>query len=376
MNTEENDPPVRGTAFVSEASVTLPRCIQPGTTVLATRRTTRRHFLMRPDRDGTVQQLYLYTTAVLAKQFGIAMHAVQLLSTHMHEVLTDTRGELPRFMQQRNRLFANALKRHRNWSEEVFARGSPNYVSLEGPAAALREIGYTIANCVAAAAVTRYEDWPGVSAFADGARTTIRVERPQMYFNPKNPRWPQTVELELSAPPSIRAAYQDELHAYDAIRDAVADAVRRARNSVVAAGKSVWDLARLVTVSHEHRATSQEPVRGRDPTIATAGRKDEAEQAFAARRTFLLSYRAALIRLRQGLKDVVFPQGTWRLCQEFGARAASASLICAENHSEDHDAVDTSEGIDDGLTSRPLARAQGSSDTVLTCTRNGPVEPA
>src|SRR4051812_20366591 len=126
--------------------MTMPRCIQAGKTWFVTRRTTRRFFLLRPDADKTVQDLYWYITAVLAGELGVELHAVQVLSTHMHEVLTDTRGELPRFLQQRNRLFANAIKCHRNWPEEVFARRPASCLELYGSAAVLKEIAYTLAN--------------------------------------------------------------------------------------------------------------------------------------------------------------------------------------------------------------------------------------
>ena len=87
-----------------------PRRIVPGTTYLVTRRTTRRHFLMNPDKRRVLLAVYWYATALLAAEFGIEIHAVQVLSNHMHEVLTDTRGELPKFLSQRNRLMANAIK--------------------------------------------------------------------------------------------------------------------------------------------------------------------------------------------------------------------------------------------------------------------------
>src|SRR6187401_2428681 len=141
--------------------MTAPRCIRPGRTWFVTRRTTRRHFLLRPDADKTLQELYWYTTAVIAAERGIELHAVQMLSTHIHEVLTDTRGELPRFLQQRNRLFANAIKRHRHWPEEVFARAPASCVALYGVRAILKEIGYTLANCVEAGLVHHPDDWPG-----------------------------------------------------------------------------------------------------------------------------------------------------------------------------------------------------------------------
>jgi hypothetical protein len=53
--------------------MTQPRLLLPGDTVMVTRRTLRRHHLFRP--DPAIRQLYLYTLAVCARQFGILVHA-------------------------------------------------------------------------------------------------------------------------------------------------------------------------------------------------------------------------------------------------------------------------------------------------------------
>ena len=149
-----------------------------------TRRTTRRHFLLRPDADGTVQQLYWYTTAVLAQELGILLFAAHMLSSHLHEVLGDTRGLLPRFLQQRNRLLANAIKCHRGWPEAVFARKAASCVALYGPNAACKEIAYTLANCVEAGLVRCPSEWRGViTSIDDMGNRVIRVERPKHYFD-------------------------------------------------------------------------------------------------------------------------------------------------------------------------------------------------
>ena len=182
-------------------TMTAPRCIRAGTTWFVTRRTTRRHFLLRPDENRELQELYWYTTGVIAAETGVELHAVQVLSTHIHEVLTDTRGELPRFLQQRNRLLANAIKCHRGWPEEVFARAPASCVALYGAAAVEKEIGYTLANCVEAGLVARPEDWPGVTITREGlGRAVIRVARPSAYFDPNNPRWPAEVVLRVTLP--------------------------------------------------------------------------------------------------------------------------------------------------------------------------------
>ena len=175
---------------------------------MITRRTTRRHYLLRPDRDGATQALYWYTTAVLARKFGIRLHAVQMMSTHVHEVLTDVRGNLPAFLRERNRAFANALKCHRNWPEEVFQRAAANYVEINGESALLRQIAYTLTNCVEAGLVSSPEEWPGVGVSVGeiGSRV-VRVSRPKVYFDPENPVWPSEVEISIDMPELLVERY-------------------------------------------------------------------------------------------------------------------------------------------------------------------------
>jgi hypothetical protein len=46
--------------------------------------------------------------------------AICLMSTHCHEVITDVRGEYPRFLQTFHRHLALCTKAYRGWPEEVF----------------------------------------------------------------------------------------------------------------------------------------------------------------------------------------------------------------------------------------------------------------
>lgn len=82
--------------------MTLPRCVTAGMTVMITRRTLRRTQLLRP--DPALRQLYLYCLAETAKRHGIRVHAVTLMSTHEHLIVTDTDGRLPLFLRELHRL--------------------------------------------------------------------------------------------------------------------------------------------------------------------------------------------------------------------------------------------------------------------------------
>ncbi len=69
---------------------------------------------------------------------------------------------------------------------------------------------------------------------------------------------------------------------------------------------------RAASVSPYERATSFEPIRARNPTFAVGrGSREAWLQAAAAVRAFRAAYRAALVEWCKGVRDVLFPEGTW-----------------------------------------------------------------
>ena len=151
-----------------------------------TRRTVCRFYLLRPDRE--LNEAFLYCLAVAAAKFGILLHAVCVMSTHVHLVITDVRGVYPDFLQCLNRLFANVTKVLRGWGHEVFNGAGPSAVPLRTPGAIVDKSAYTIANPVACGAVKSHRDWPGfVTRVEDntgrrGYEVTLRDGRVQVSF--------------------------------------------------------------------------------------------------------------------------------------------------------------------------------------------------
>ena len=296
--------------------MSAPRCIKPETTWFLTRRTTNGLHLLRPDQDRTLQTLYLYITAVLCSELGIMLHAVQVLSNHFHEVVTDTRGVLPKFLQERNRLFALGIQVHRNWKEPVFSRTTPSCIELPTKEAVLDKIGYTLANCVAAGLARSPGEWDGVTVTADDiGKTVIEVARPKFFFDPKNPRWPETAKIAFTVPPIIAAAHDTISLARSVIRDAIEHAVRSAREEAAKQGFENRGPSK-VCESDVFARTEAPTGGGGGRTFASVGDKATASRAIAERRAFRLSYRAALERVREGRAPFVFPFGTWRYCRE------------------------------------------------------------
>jgi REP element-mobilizing transposase RayT len=140
--------------------MTRPRIVDPGATLALSRRTTRRHFLLHPDEAREMEQVYWYCLAYAAKLHGVLVHAACLMSTHCHEVITDVRGEYPKFLETLHRNLALCTKAYRGWPEEVFNKRSTGVHALLTPEAMVESIAYLIANPVEAGAVRYAKDWP------------------------------------------------------------------------------------------------------------------------------------------------------------------------------------------------------------------------
>ena len=283
-----------------------PRPIIPGATYLVTRRTLRRHHLLRPDAD--MHELVTYAFAVCAARYSVRVHGYCAMSTHIHSVVTDVDGTLPLFLAQFHRIVALATKVMRKWEGAVWDHEQTSLVRLETPEAVVDKMAYVIANPVAAGLVRYASDWPGAKSLtAELARGRQSARRPSAWFDPES--WPDEAVLELSAPAHVPA------RDVDAWREAVATAVveheRRARHDVERRGWAFVGLKRLRDMSPYERATSFEELRSRNPTFAVGAAREAYSAAVRSLRAFREAYRAALRAWREGTRGVAFPTGTW-----------------------------------------------------------------
>jgi putative transposase len=279
---------------------------------MVTRRTLRRHHLFRP--DPAIRQLYRYTLGVCACEFGVLVHAVTLMSTHEHLVLTDVQGRLPDFLRRLHRLVSLGTKVLRKWEGPTWDHERSSVVRLLTEQAVIEKLAYVATNPVKAGLVHSAKDWPGITVLPhELGRRTFVVERPGGFFDPDNPKWPDRVELTLTLPPTLERSYDPH-----AIREAVADELGRqerlARQEVKERGWRVFGAERVRRLSPYRRATSFEPLQGRNPTFAVGrGQRKVFFHAVAELRAFRRAYRDALEQWRAGLRSVVFPQGTWSM---------------------------------------------------------------
>jgi hypothetical protein len=134
------------------------------------------------------------------------------MSTHSHEVVTDVRGVLPRFLQEFHRLLALTTKALRGWPGEVFDKRSTGQHALLNAEATIEALAYLISNPVEAGAVRYAKDWPGAHTLPrDIGTRVVKTERPTHYFNRDNSNWPDIVELRLEMPTALDLDYGAEL---------------------------------------------------------------------------------------------------------------------------------------------------------------------
>ena len=131
--------------------MTQPRLVVPGDTLMITRRTLRRHHLFRP--DSAIRQLYLYTLALCARRFGILVHAVTLMSTHEHLIVTDPQGRYPDFLRRLHRLVSLGTKVLRKWEGPTWDHEPSSVVRLLTEQAVIEKLAYVMANPVKAGLV-------------------------------------------------------------------------------------------------------------------------------------------------------------------------------------------------------------------------------
>lgn len=300
------------------------RIITDGRTWALSRRTTRRHFLFNPDETRRIEQAYWYCLAIAANKHGILVHAACLMSTHAHEVVTDTRSELSLFLQLFHLNFARCVKALRRWPAEVFDKAETSAVHLKTSEAMMESLAYLIANPVEALAVRYARDWPGAQTLPKhvGSRT-IRVERPDSYFRPGNPDYPDIIELELHMPATLQCDYGTEL-AQERIAERVREREHQTWQEAKRTGRSFLGLRRVLKFAHSTRASSYEEFGSLNPKFAAAGDAAASAEAVKERRLFNAQYDEALAAWTAGDRTAVFPMGTWWMRIFHGAACGPA----------------------------------------------------
>lgn len=309
--------------------MTQPRLVEPGATVMITRRTVLRYHLFAP--DPRMNDIYLYVLAIAAARTGILVHVVTLMSTHPHLVVTDPEGRLPEFLHYLHRHVALATQKLRNWAGAVWDHEPTSVVELCTPEAVVEGCGYSIANPVEAGLVPYAAEWPGVTTRpSDIGTAVLRIARPAQYFSRNDDKWPPHVELRLELPPAAAELGATPEQFRELVAHETTELERSARARMKEEGRSFLGADRCAKLSPLRCSLTPEPDRDRNPSFAVGrGKRSAFFDAAARLRAFRIAYRQALDAWRAGIRDVVFPAGTWLMRKLHGAAVEAPSHAAA-----------------------------------------------
>jgi REP element-mobilizing transposase RayT len=297
--------------------MTAPRQVLPGTSYLVTRRCSQREFLLTP--SPVANGIFFYVLAVAAARFGVLVHAYCVLSNHCHLVVTDLEARLPAFEQYLDSLVARAMNASLGRSEAFWGDCTFSAVALLSPTDVVDKAAYVLANPVAAGLVRHGRDWPGLWSAPDliGAGA-IEVVRPDFFFRATGPM-PAVASLELSVPAGFVSA--DEFR--EQLTQALAAREHEASVSLRSENRTFLGAQRVLAQSPRTRPTTRPARRKLSPRIAGRDKWKRIE-ALGRLVEFRNAYRQALRAFRRGLKDVIFPAGTYWLRVAYDVPCAAA----------------------------------------------------
>ena len=256
--------------------------------------------LLEPDRQVT--QIFEYLLALYSTKYGIEVHAYVPMSNDYHLVVTDTRGTLPKFEQDLDSLIARAVNRARGRWESFWDRESYSAVTLVEDEDVIAKMAYTLANPVEARLVGHADEWDGATSAGMQFGGRRWITRPRKFFSEG---MPEVVELRLTRPACFAELSDREL--MDSLRGLVEGAEAEARKQGRAMG-----MAAVRRQEWWSSPVTTELRRGLTPTIAAKNKWARIE-ALQRAKAWLIAYREALAVFVGGVRDVVFPVGTWKM---------------------------------------------------------------
>ncbi len=288
--------------------MTRPRRTLPGSTYLVTRRVSQRHFWLAP--KGAVKRVFGYCFAVAMQRYGVAVHALCVLSNHYHAVVTDPEGRISDFIRYFHSLVARALNAQLGRWENLWSTRQTSLVRLIAPADVLSKVVDTICNPVTSGLVRTGAEWPGLRTRPGHlGQKPQRFERPNKFFDPDGST-PASACLPITVPPDFANLGAAGFRAL--VSDAVARREAEVAANMEATGRRFLGVPAVRRQRRDGRPKTPAPRRRLGPEVACANaERRRAELGKLVR--FRARYRAAREAWLAGARPVVFPPGTTRM---------------------------------------------------------------
>jgi putative transposase len=288
--------------------MSLPREVIPGRTYLITRRCTQRQFLMRPDPE--TNNAFIYCLAFAAECSGVRILFTTAMSNHHHTGIEDPDGNYPAFLELFHKLFAKCQNSLRGRWENFWASEQTSVVRLVDPNDALDKMTYALSNPVKDRLVEKAHHWPGVSSLHTLMHgKPLTAKRPRHFFR-EDGGMPDEVTIKTCRPKGFGDITDGAFAAL------VLERVRAVESDVAAerrrTGAHVLGRRAVLAQRWSSRPVTREPRRQLDPRVAARSKWSRIE-ALLRNREFRADYAAARESFVAGMRDVVFPAGTYWL---------------------------------------------------------------
>jgi len=286
----------------------LPREVLPGRTYLITRRCTQRQFLLRPGQ--ATNNAFLYCLIVAAQRAGVQVLCTAAQSNHHHTGIFDPIGTYPDFIEHFHKLLAKCMNALLGRWENFWSSEQTSVVRLVDAGDVLDKMVYALTNPVKDNLVAKVADWPGINAFESIVRGgSISAVRPDFFFREDGPM-PASVTLTFARPPQFSAMTdQDFAGLLQARVEAVETDAAATRRTT---GRPVLGRHGVLDQDWRDSPSSPTPHRQLSPRVAAKNKWSRIE-ALRRNKDFANFYRTAFKAFREGVKDVLFPAGTFWL---------------------------------------------------------------
>ena len=282
---------------------------------MITRRCTQRQFLMRPDPE--TNNAFIYCLAVAAQRAGIEVIFTAAQSNHHHTGIHDPKGNYPEFIEHFHKLLAKSMNCLRGRRENFWSSEQTSVLRLVDRNDVLDKMVYALTNPAKDNLVAAVKDWPGANSLdAMVTGRPLTAHRPAHFFREDGPM-PDTVTLSISRPVEFADMDAEDYRVLLTSRVQAAEAT--AADKRYANGVGVLGRQRILHQNWRDSPTSPEPRRNLAPRVAAKNKWSRIE-ALLRNKLFRVSYAQAFNAFKAGVKDVLFPAGTYWL-RRFAAAA-------------------------------------------------------
>jgi len=263
---------------------------------------------MRPDRE--TNNAFIYCLAVAAERFGIRVLFTVAMSNHHHTGIYDPDGCYPAFIEHFHKLFAKCQNALRGRWENFWSSEQTSVVRLVDASDVINKMTYALSNPVKDNLVDKAHHWPGVSSLGvlfHGRPLT--ASRPKHFFREDGPM-PDVVSLHFALPEGFghlsAAEYAAMVLERVCAAEELAAAARRHTGAAILGRKNV------LLQRWSDRPGNREPRRRLKPPVSARSKWSRIE-TLLRNRAFRDAYAAARANFAAGIRDVVFPAGTYWL---------------------------------------------------------------